>query len=188
MLPEISLNILDIVQNSISAEATHIEIRVESDSRRHLLTVTVKDNGRGMSEDALRAVTDPFFTTRTTRTVGLGIPFFKQAAECTGGTFSIVSACGAGTAVTAQFHTDHIDCMPLGDVNATIYMLVTMNESVDFSYTYRVDETSFCLDTGEMRQILGDVPFHQAEVSEFIRNYLEENETEVNKKAGITGR
>ena len=181
MLPEISLNILDIAQNSISADASYIEIKLDTDTKANRLTVTVKDDGKGMSESAVKAVTDPFFTTRTTRSVGLGIPFFKQAAECTGGSFSITSREGEGTCVKALFCTDHIDCMPLGDVNATIHSLITMNETIDFYYEYKVDDASFYLDTREMREILGDVPFHTAEVSGFLKEYLEENETEVNK-------
>lgn len=181
MLPEISLNILDIAQNSIAADATWIEIKVEKDTSDHTLSVTITDNGKGMSQENLQRVTDPFYTTRTTRNVGLGIPFFKQEAECTGGTFSIHSEIGRGTCVKAVFVTSHIDCMPLGDVNATIHSLVTMNGTIDFYYEYRVDDASFHLDTREMREILGNVPFYQPEVSGFIREYLEENETEVNK-------
>ena len=181
MLPEISLNILDIAQNSISAEASLIQIKAESDSDKCLLKVTITDNGKGMTEEMLTAVTDPFFTTRTTRSVGLGIPFFKQEAECTGGSFSIDSACGRGTTVTALFHTDHIDCMPLGDMSATIHELVTMNPAIDFVYERRVDDRGFTLDTREMREILGEVPFDLPEVSEFIQSYLEENESEIMK-------
>lgn len=182
MLPEISLNILDIAQNSISAKASLIQIMVETDSEQNLLNVTIADDGKGMTEEMLTAVTDPFFTTRTTRSVGLGIPFFKQAAECTGGNFSVNSFPGSGTTVTAQFHTDHIDCMPLGDVNATVYALVTMNSAIDFVYERRVDGRSFVLDTRQMREILGDVPFDEPEVAEFIRSYLEENETDIMKQ------
>ena len=179
MLPEISLNILDIVQNSISAKASLINIVVESNRTEQLLKVRISDNGRGMTEEQIASVTDPFFTTRTTRSVGLGIPFFKQAAECTGGDFSIVSRLGEGTTVEAAFHTDHIDCMPLGDVNATIHSLVTMNSSIDFLYERYLDDRSFVLDTRQMREILGDIPFDVPDVSIFLKNYLEENETEI---------
>lgn len=182
MLPEISLNILDIVQNSISADATFIQIQVETDTVRHRLKVVIADNGKGMTEEMLTAVTDPFFTTRTTRNVGLGVPFFRQEAECTGGEFSIDSAPGKGTTVTACFCTDHIDCMPLGDVNATVHTLITMNPEIDFLYQRRIDGRSFALDTREMREILGNVPLDLPEVSAFIQDYLEENETEIMKE------
>ncbi len=179
MLPEISLNILDIAQNSISAKASLVQITVETDTVSRRLRVVIEDDGKGMSEEAVAAVTDPFYTTRTTRSVGLGIPFLKQEAECTGGEFSICSEPGRGTVVSAVFCTDHIDCMPLGDVNATILSLVTMNSYPDFLYRRMVDGRSFSLDTREMREILGNIPFDQPEVYTFLRDYLEENETDV---------
>ena len=125
MLPEISLNILDIAENSVRAKATYIEIIIDISSREHLMHVGIKDNGCGMTPEELQAVTDPFFTSRTTRKVGLGIPFLKQSAECTGGTFSIESKKGVGTNVSVTYHTDHIDCMPLGDITETIFCRVT---------------------------------------------------------------
>lgn len=126
-------------------------------------------------------VSDPFYTSRTTRRVGLGIPFFKQEAECTGGSFSITSAPGEGTRVRAVFCTDHIDCMPLGDINGTIYLLVTMHEEIDFLYEYAVDDAHFSLDTAQMREVLGDVSFAEPEVAGFLREYLRENTAEVNQ-------
>ncbi len=186
MLPEISLNILDIAQNSISAKASLIRILVETKTKEHQLRVVIEDNGRGMTKDELDQVTDPFYTSRTTRKVGLGVPFFKQEAECTGGSFSIQSEAGRGTAVEALFSTDNIDCMPLGDVNATIKSLITMAPQIDFEYTRIVDGQSFVLDTRQMREILGDVPFDTPEVSEFLSDFLEENEDELlgNEKSG----
>lgn len=179
MLPEISLNILDITQNSLSADASFIRIEVDTETKENMLKIIIEDNGRGMTQEMVDSVTDPFYTTRTTREVGLGIPFLKQAAEATGGFCSITSAPGKGTCVEALFFTDNIDCMPLGDVNATIHTLITMNGAVDFYYERKADGSSFVLDTREMREILGDVPFDTPEISGFIRNYLEENETEL---------
>ena len=121
MMTEISLNILDVAQNSISAGAKLIEISVVADIKSDTLTVVIKDNGCGMDEEKLKKVIDPFFTTRTTRKVGLGIPFYKLAAENTGGTFNITSQLGLGTTVTAVFGLSHIDRMPLGDINFTIH-------------------------------------------------------------------
>jgi len=179
MLPEISLNILDIAQNSIVAEASLIQITVDETTEGHLLRTEIEDNGRGMSEDTLASVIDPFFTTRKTRSVGLGIPFLKQEAESTGGMFHIQSEPGKGTVVTAIFCTDHIDCMPLGDVNATIHSLITMNPQIDFLYRRIVNDRSFELDTREMREILGGIPFDMPDVSLFIKQFLEENEATV---------
>ena len=175
MMTEISLNILDVAQNSISAGAKLIEISVVADIKSDTLTVVIKDNGCGMDEEKLKKVIDPFFTTRTTRKVGLGIPFYKLAAENTGGTFNITSQLGLGTTVTAVFGLSHIDRMPLGDINFTIHTLVTLNSEIDFYYLYEIDERSFTLDTKEFREILGDIPFNSPEVSAYINDYLNEN-------------
>lgn len=179
-MTEIALNILDVTENSIRAKASYIEIDVSVDTAEDTLKIEIRDNGCGMSKEQAEKVTDPFFTTRTTRKVGLGIPFFKQAAEGTGGSFEIVSEEGEGTAVKAVFGLSHIDRMPLGDVNSTIYTLVVFNEEIDFHYRYAYDEREFVLDTREMKQILGGLPFRDAEVSEFIKEYLNTNQTEVN--------
>ena len=133
MLPEISLNILDISENSVSAKATEIKIVICVNTQQNQLMVQITDNGKGMDAETLNRVTDPFYTTRTTRKVGLGIPFFKQEAECTGGSFSISSVPGKGTQITAVFCTDSIDCMPLGNLNETVYSLIVMHPDIDFS-------------------------------------------------------
>jgi len=172
---EISLNILDVAQNSVSAKASLIEISVVEDSKAHTLQVMIRDNGCGMTEEQVNSVTDPFYTTRTTRRVGLGIPFFKMASEMTGGFFEIRSKVGEGTCVTASFRTDHIDCMPLGEIEETMYSLITMNTETDFLYTARRDETESVTDTREFRTILEGIPFDTPEVAAFIRNYLKEN-------------
>ena len=179
MLPELSLNVLDIAQNSIKAGATLVEIEVSRKTDEDLLTITINDNGCGMDAEQLEHVIDPFFTSRSTRKIGLGVPFLKQAAEASGGSFAISSEVNVGTRVTAAFHTDHIDCMPLGDINSTIFSLVTTNDNLDFVYTYRVDAKEFTLDTREIREILGDVSFQAGEVSSFLREYLSENQLEV---------
>ena len=187
MLPEISLNILDISENSVSAKATEIKIRVCVNMQRNRLTVQITDNGRGMDAEILKRVTDPFYTTRMTRKVGLGIPFFKQEAECTGGTFSIYSVPGKGTEIEAVFCTDSIDCMPLGNLNETIYSLIVMHPDIDFYYQYQVNEAEFHLDTKEIREMLGDVPLHTPEVLSFLRAYLEENESDINRMQNYPG-
>ena len=179
MLPEISLNVLDVAMNSVRAKASLICILVQEDTKEGLLQIRIEDNGCGMTAGQIQAVTDPFFTTRTSRKVGLGVPFLKQAAEASGGTFSIASEPGLGTSVAAGFHTGNIDCMPLGDICTTIYQLITMYPDIDFCYDRRIDGSGFVLDTRQMREILGGVPLNEPEVSQFIRNYLEENEAEL---------
>lgn len=185
-MPEISLNILDIAENSIRAEATLIEITVSVFPDRDQLTVIVRDNGCGMTQEQIEQVQDPFYTTRTTRKVGLGVPFFKQSAESTGGSFQIDSEKGKGTEVRAVFTLSHIDRMPLGDISSTIHMLIVFNEKISFRYTYIYGKKSFVLDTRKMREMLGDdISFSEPEVSSFIREYLDVNKAETDGGADI---
>ncbi|MEG0615135.1 MAG: ATP-binding protein [Oscillospiraceae bacterium] len=185
MMTEISLNILDVAQNSVRAKANLLKIGVVADTKQDTLTVVIQDDGCGMSEEQVKKVIDPFFTTRTTRKIGLGIPFFKFAAESTGGSFDIKSQIGVGTVVTAVFGLSNIDRMPLGDMTSTIHMLVTQNPKMDLVYTYKIDEMEFILDTHEMREILGDVSFDTPEVSNYIKEFLSENKSEVDQGTAI---
>lgn len=184
-MTEISLNILDVAENSTRAGASLVEISVFVDTRENLLTIGIKDDGCGMSEEQLDQVEDPFFTTRTTRKVGLGIPFFRMAALSAGGSFRIDSKIGEGTVVLAKFQLNHIDRMPLGDVSGTIYTLIHFHPETDFRYTYRYDEKEFVLDTRQMKEILGGIPLDTPEVAEYIREYLTENKMDVDGGAII---
>lgn len=179
MMTEISLNILDVAENSTRAKASLVEISVVADTKADKLYVTIKDDGCGMNEEQLARVEDPFFTTRKTRKVGLGIPFFKLAALSTGGDFRIVSEVNVGTEVWAEFGLSHIDRMPLGDINSTIYTLVRYHPETDFRYAYRYDDREFVLDTREMKAILGDIPLDTPEVSRYVKEYLDENKMDV---------
>ena len=182
---ELSLNVMDITQNSISAKATEIGIYVYESETEDELTITITDNGKGMSEEQVKSVTDPFYTTRTTRPVGLGVPLFKMEAEMTGGDFSIESTLGAGTKVRARFVKSSIDMIPLGDINATVLPLVTGNSDINFIYerTYvNFDgvEKSFRFETKEVLEVLGDdVPLSSPEIVLWIRDYLSENTEEL---------
>ena len=147
MMTEISLNILDVAENSTKAGAALVTITVDADFEADQLTVSIEDNGCGMTPEQVERVTDPFFTSRTTRKVGLGVPFFKYAAESTGGSFQIESTIGVGTTVTATFTLSHIDRMPLGDINSTIHTLVVYHPDTDFVYHYRYNGKSFTMDT-----------------------------------------
>ncbi|HHV09493.1 MAG TPA: ATP-binding protein [Clostridiales bacterium] len=178
MMTEISLNVLDIANNSIRAGAGLIEITVQIQRDRDALTIIITDDGCGMTPEQLKSVEDPFFTTRTTRRIGLGVPFFKMAALSTEGSFKIDSTPGSGTTITAVFGLTHIDRMPLGDMNSTIHTLITLNTHIDFLYTYSFDGNQFTLDTREFRQVLGDVPLNSPEVSAYIKEYLTENQNE----------
>lgn len=177
-MTEISLNVLDVAENSTRAGAKLVTITAAADTVLDTLTITIADDGCGMSAEQVAHVTDPFFTTRTTRRVGLGVPFFKYAAESTGGSFTIDSEVGVGTTVTAVFGLSHIDRMPLGDMNTTIHMLIVYHLETEFSYTYQYNEASFTLDTREFKQILGDVPLNSPDISDYIKEYLTENKLE----------
>ena len=172
---ELSLNVLDIAQNSISAKASLIEIELTESTEKNELIIGIYDNGKGMTKEQLEAVRDPFFTTRTTRKVGMGIPLFKMAAEMTGGQLNIESEVGVGTRVKTLFKTDHLDFTPIGDMTSTMVTLITMNEDIDFLYTRSVDEKSFTLDTRSLKEILGGVPFSEPSISAWLRDFIEEN-------------
>lgn len=175
-MKEISLNILDIAQNSIAANAGTVRIEISEDAETDRMTVTIADDGKGMSEEMLATVTDPFTTGRTTRRVGLGIPLLKMAAELTGGSLDIKSKLGEGTTVTAVFGLSHIDRQPLGDIASTIHQLAVMNENTDFLYVHSIDGRVFEFDTKEVKKILGGVPLNTPEVSIWLLEYLNENE------------
>lgn len=163
-----------------------MEITVSVQPEEDTLTVVIRDDGCGMTQEQMARVQDPFFTTRTTRKVGLGVPFFKQAAESTGGSFRIDSEKGKGTTVEAVFGLSHIDRMPLGDISATVQTLIVFNEHIDFRYTYEYGTRSFVLDTREMREMLGEgISFSEPEVSAFIKDYLETNKEETDGGADI---
>ena len=175
-MEELSLHIMDIVQNSITAGASLIEVEIDEDAAEDKLTIAVTDNGCGMDEDTLARVCDPFTTGRTTRRVGLGIPLFKLAAEQTGGEFLIESERGRGTRVRAVFGYSHIDRQPLGDMVSTMHQLVTAHEAVDILYIHRVGEREFRLDTREIKELLGGVSLAEHEVMVWLLEYLKENE------------
>ena len=176
-MQELSLNILDIVQNSIKAGASIIGIEIVS--IKNNMKITITDNGCGMNEEQVKSVINPFYTTRTTRKVGLGVPFFKMTAEMTGGNFSITSKVGQGTVVTAEYITDHIDMLPLGDIASTIISLISVNPDIDFVYSYSVDSKSFVMDTRSFKQVLDGAPINAPEVLKFIEDYINENQSEI---------
>lgn len=177
-MKELSLNILDIAQNSIKAGAKHLTIALTR--RGSWLTVSISDDGVGMSPAFAAEAANPFTTTRTTRKVGMGLPLFKLAAEQTGGTFSIESrqaareGDGHGTVVTASLDTSHVDCEPLGDVASTVTTLIQGNPDLSLTYLYAGEEDEVRLSTDEMREILGeDVPLNSPEVLAWAKEFLE---------------
>ena len=177
-MKEIALHLLDIVQNSVKAGATLAEILLEETDG--VLTVTIRDNGCGMTAEQVEAVTNPFYTTRTTRSVGLGVPLLKLAAEQTDGSFAITSKAQAdspadhGTTVTAQFQTAHIDCTPLGDISATLLTLIQGHPDTDFLFRHTTTGGTVTLDTREIRAVLDGVPLNTYDVIKWMEEYLRE--------------
>ncbi len=178
-MKELSLNILDIAQNSVTAGASLIGITLtETDET---LTIAISDNGCGMSPEMVQNVTDPFCTTRTTRSVGLGIPLFRLAAEQTGGHLSVVSQTAEmspkdhGTTTTAFFYKNHIDFTPLGDVVSSLLTLIQGCGDIDVVFTHKRDgKETVLLDTRDIRAELGDIPLSTPDVLVWMREYLSE--------------
>ena len=175
-MKELSLNILDIAQNSISANADLICITVNENAVNDFLKIIISDNGKGMSKEFLKTVTDPFSTTRKTRKVGMGISLLKLVAEQTNGTFEIESELGIGTTVTATFGLNHIDRPPLGNIEQSISSLVSCNEHIDFVYTRLINGNEFVFDTREIKKILNGVSLAEPDVIIWIQEYIKENE------------
>jgi len=181
-MKELSLNLLDIAENAVKAGATLTQLLLAEEN--DVLTFQVVDDGCGMTEEVLRGVTDPFYTTRTTRPVGLGLPLLRMAAEQTEGSMTVESRHrdthphDHGTTVTAVFHTDHIDCPPLGDAAATVTTLIQGHPDTDFLFRHRLpDGRTVELDTRELRQILGEVSLAEFEVLQWISGFLSDQYT-----------
>lgn len=177
-MKELSLNILDIVENSVKAGASLTEISITETADE--LVLSIKDDGCGMSEETIKAVIDPFYTTRKTRKVGLGIPLLKMAAEQTGGYIEISSKTKEesptlhGTELKAHFYKNHLDFTPLGDVVSTVQTLVQGHPDTDFLYVHNADGKEVRVDTREMREILGDISLSSYEVISWLGDFLRE--------------
>lgn len=172
-MDDLSLHILDVVENSTAAGASLVRIRITEDTASDRLEITIADNGRGMDAAMVKAATHPFVTTRTTRRVGLGLPLLRMAAEETGGTLVIDSTPGVGTEVTARFQASHIDCKPLGDLAATMVALILGNPTVDFDFAHECDGRTIELDTRELKEQLGDLPITTPAVLSMITDHLQ---------------
>lgn len=180
-MKELSLNILDIAENSVKAGAGLTEINVNETG--DTLTLIIKDDGCGMNEDVLKSVTNPFYTTRTTRNVGLGVPLLKMEAEQTGGSFEITSSVSEdahGTAVKAVFLKNSIDFTPLGDVVSSVTTLIQGHPDTDFLFIHTIGENNITLDTRELRSVLEGVPLNSYEVIKWIEEFLREQYEQIN--------
>ena len=174
-MQDIAAHVMDIAQNSVRAKASRIEIEYREDPGKDSLTITIQDNGCGMNEATLARVTDPFFTSRTVRKVGLGIPLLKQNAERTGGSFSITSREGEGTTVRAEFVLSNWDTPPRGDMGGTVVLLATANPEIEFIYWHITAKGEYVFDTREVKETLGDVPINHLEIVSALQELVREN-------------
>ena len=178
-MQDFSLHILDLAENSITAGAKRIEIRIDEDSSKDLLTIEIADDGRGMSREMASRALDPFVTTRTTRKVGLGLSLFAQAARACKGEVSIDSEPGRGTKLTGTFQASHIDRKPWGNMVDTLITLIAGNPGISFYYQHRRDDHSYSIDTEVISKELGEVPVSDPRVIRLIRGDLEEGLAQV---------
>jgi len=173
-MTELALNILDISNNSLRAGATEVKIQICVDTKADILVIEITDNGKGMSPEFLKTVTDPFATTRTTRRVGMGLPLIKMEAEMSGGSFEITSELNKGTSVRTAFGLSHIDRPPLGDVAQTIGVLIGSPFDTEYVLVYSVDGEEYRFETAQIKEVLDGVDIRSAEVIVFLTQMIRE--------------
>jgi len=184
---ELSLHILDVLENSLEAGATCVELTIEENVTVDRLTITVRDDGRGMSEEQVERIFDPFFTTRSTRHVGLGVPLFKAAAERCNGSLTVTSQPGKGTTLRATFQHSHIDRAPLGDMEGTLLAFI-LSGTCDMHYVHQVDVhrvagQEFEFHTADMRAELGEIPLTHPAARNWLQEFIAEGEAELGRKS-----
>jgi hypothetical protein len=163
---------LDIVENSLAAGARRVESRVEENMAADRMIIEIVDDGCGMDEERVRKSLDPFFTTKTVRRVGLGLPLLSEACRMSNGEFRIESCPGKGTRVKATFQHSHIDRKPLGNIRDTLITLMTGHPHVDLLYEHRKEDKIFSLDTREIKADLGDIPLDAPQVVSALRTLI----------------
>jgi hypothetical protein len=177
-MKELSLHILDIVQNSLHAGASKISIEVCEKVKKNIFTIRINDNGKGISKELMSSLLDPFYTTKNKKT-GLGIPLLKQHTEMTGGNLHIESHEGAGTTLTATFTRNHLDRQPLGDITRTVSGLIRTNPKTRIIYSHEIDKKKFLLDTQEINNELEGLPINSNDVINFIEEFIRDNLKEI---------
>ncbi|MDF2987301.1 MAG: histidine kinase [Eubacterium sp.] len=174
---DLSLHILDIVQNSISAGASVITIQIKQGLNNALLKnnleITITDNGKGMDSELIKKAEDPFVTTRTSRKVGLGIPLIKESAEMCNGEFKLNSQINRGTEVFAAFSIDHIDRLPLGDIGETMLALISSNPGIQFMLLLSSKKGDFMLDTAQLAKSLEGIKITEYAVLNWLKEYVD---------------
>ncbi len=171
-MKDLSLHILDIVENSVAASADKVEIRISEDQKKDLLSVEVIDNGVGMDKDTVEKALDPFYTSKTVRRFGLGLPLLSEAAKAANGHLSIRSKKGEGTRIKADFQASHIDCKPMGDIVQTIITLVMGNPEIDLIYVHKKNNHTYRLDTRKIKAQLKEMPINSPSGIRMIKEIL----------------
>ena len=178
---ELSLHIMDIIENGLGAGADLITLSIVEDKKKNWLKITITDNGSGIPEEMQEKVLDPFFTTRTTRRVGLGLSLIREASRRCNGEFNIKSKEGEGTEVSVSFELNHIDLAPIGNMASSLTALIMGNPDVDFVYTHEVDGNIFHLDTRQVREELEGLPLNHPEVIKYLASVIRESLTDLKK-------
>mgnify|MGYP003790211425 CR=1 FL=1 len=166
------MHILDLVQNSIEAGASKVTLFINEDTKADSLIIRVADNGRGMDENTCRQVVDPFFTTRRTRRIGLGLPLIAMTTRQCQGHLNIKSVLGEGTEIEAVYKLSHIDRPPLGNIAETVKTIIIANPHLDFAYCHTVNGNSLTLATKEITDILGEISLTHPDVLVWFDQYL----------------
>ena len=174
-MKDLSMHIMDILQNSTRAGATEVTLEVLEDAAADTLTIRFIDNGCGMDAETVQKVINPFFTTRTTRKVGLGLPLLKQNTEQTGGSLDIQSEKGKGTTVTAVFGRSHLDRPPMGDLAGTVILTASAYPDIRFIFHYHNGETDYVFDTVEVNEVLDGISIQEPEVIQYLKEMIQEN-------------
>jgi len=174
------LHILDIVQNSVAAGAKNITVEVIDNIEKNIYSITVTDDGSGMSKDEAEKVIDPFYTTRTTRKVGLGIPLMKLNAELTGGSFAIDTEKGKGTKINALFKHNHVDRPIMGDIAGVFVLSMVSYENIRWVYNHKTAFGEYKIDSYEIAEAMKGVSLNQNKVIKFLKEMINENLKEIN--------
>ncbi|MDD5344750.1 MAG: ATP-binding protein [Smithella sp.] len=178
---ELSAHILDIAENSVRAGAKLIEININEDTANDSLSIEIIDDGQGMKPEEIKKALDPFYTTKTVRRIGLGLPLLADATQRSGGHLNLESQKGKGTTLQATFGLSHVDRQPLGDIINTLIILIAGNSNVDFIYKHKHDGQQFELDTRIIRKEIDDIPINHPEILKYIRGVLKEGFEEIKK-------
>lgn len=174
-MKDLSLHIIDIIQNSLSGGASLIKLTVGEKVSENLLFIEIEDNGRGMTPEQVNSLDNPFFTSRTTRRVGMGIPLFRDSARQSGGSLVVSSEPGKGTKVTATFELDNIDRPPLGDIANALVLMVSANPGIEFVFRYIHQESEYIFDTVEVKEVLEGLPINDVSVIRMLTSMVEAN-------------